>query len=333
MSAPWPHAHVSEREAAHTWPDGRADDSHWEDCLWCSVVEFLNDTYRDVSDSLTYAEKLRAASGEPPSGGSNFGNVRDAFAKLGIAVTVTPVTYGAFRVALAPGYAGVATGSYANFPAGHRLRRWDPGFAGGHAVYVARLADGTLWWCDPLAPKGTYNGQAITEAELKQFMGSSWTGIVRKVRAKTTTTTTGGDMPTLTTYTPGATANVKPESNIRSAATITAATKLRSTAAGVKEPVVLTGTVSGAVDPANGSTVWYVWWKNGRWEYTAKDNIVDLKAAGTGDCTAAVDAAVKAQITKDAAAQATAVEKAKADATTAERERLAKAEADRVRKL
>lgn len=302
MAAPWPHVHVSEREVAHTWPDGQKDDSHWEDCLWCSVVEWLNDTWKDVSDTLAYAEKLRDASGEPPTGGSNFGDVQRAFNKLGIPITLEPRTYSTFmEYRLKPGYAGVATGRMGNFPAGHRLRRWDTDFTGGHAVYIAMLADGTLWWCDPLAPKGTYQGEKITKTELKTFMGTTWTAVARPVRKKPVTTTpTGGDMPALTSYTPGATANVKPESNIRSAPTITTATKLRTTTA--KEPVVLTGTVTGAKDPINGSTVWYTWWKNGRWEYTAKDNIVDLKPAVTmADVTkakaeqaAANDAEVKA---------------------------------------
>ncbi|MDK0569325.1 hypothetical protein P6O78_15480, partial [Clostridium perfringens] len=37
------------------------------------------------------------------------------------------------------------------------LRRWDPNFHGAHAV----SARGTVW-CDPLAPVGSYAGEAVT---------------------------------------------------------------------------------------------------------------------------------------------------------------------------
>jgi len=277
MSAPWSHIHVSERELAHTWPDGQKDDGKWEDCLWCSVVEWLNDTWQDVPDTLAYAEALRDASGEPPTGGSNFTNVQKAFTVLRIPIMLEPKFFPTFWSRLAPGTGGVANGSMGNFASGHRLRRHDPGFAGGHSVDVSRV-DGTdrVWWCDPLAPKGTYSGEWVTKAELAKFMGTSWMGVTRHLRARPATPT-GGDMPALVTYIPGYTANVKPQSNVRAAPAGTAA-KFRTTT-DVKEPVVLTGTVTGTVDPANGSNVWYTWWKNGRWEYTAKDNVVDIKAA------------------------------------------------------
>lgn len=51
----WMHNHVSEREVARTWPDGQKDDSRWEDCMWCSVVEWLNDTWKDVPDTSGWA--------------------------------------------------------------------------------------------------------------------------------------------------------------------------------------------------------------------------------------------------------------------------------------
>ena len=95
-------------------------------------------------------------------------------------------------------------------------------------------------------------------------------------------------MPVLTTYIPGTTANIKPTSNVRAAPDIQSKL-LRTTT--TKEPVTLTGTVVGDVDPANNSNVWYTWWKNNRWEYTAKDNIVDLKAPAEDGFTAATQAA------------------------------------------
>ena len=287
MAGSWNHVHVSEREVAHTWPDGQKDDAHWEDCLWCSIVEWLNETWKDIPDTLAYAEALRDASGEPPTGGSNFTNVQAAFKKLGIPITLEAKFFPTFWSRLAPaaphlgqslsaGTSGVANGSMGNFPAGHRLRRHDPGFAGGHSVEVHRPdATERVWWCDPLAPKGTYTGEWVTKAELQKFMGTTWTGVVRAVLPKPVPPPPGVDMPTLTSYVPGSTANIKPASNVRSAPAATA-TKFRTTGA-VNEPVVLTGTVKGTVDPANGSDVWFAWWKNSRWEYTATDNVVDIK--------------------------------------------------------
>jgi hypothetical protein len=286
-AALWMHNHVSERELAHVWPDGQKDDGSWEDCLWCSVVEWLNDTWADVPDTHAYAEKLRDLSGDAPTGGSNFTNVQKALDVLRIPLALEPKLFPTFWSRLAPGTGGVANGSMGSFPAGHRLRRHDPGFAGGHSVYVARVdAQDRVWWCDPLAADAGYAGEWVSRAELAQFMGSSWTGVAGRLRVKTAST--GGDMPTLTTYAPGQTADVKPSSNVRSAPA-GSATLLRTTT--VSEPVVLVGTVRGTVDPANGSDVWFTWWKNGRWEYTAKDNIINVRAP-VSDCAAQVKAAV-----------------------------------------
>lgn len=299
MPPAWNHVHVSEREIAHTWPDGQKDDGKWEDCLWCSIVEWLNETYKDIPDTLVYAELLRDASGEPPTGGSNFTDVQRAFVALKIPITLEPKFFPTFWTRLAPGRSGVANGNMGNFPAGHRLRRHDPGFASGHTVEVHR-PDTTerVWWCDPLAPKGTYTGEWVTKAELQKFMAPSWTGVVGTVLPKPVPPPAGDDMPPLTTYVPGSTANIKPESNVRAAPKI-AATKYRTVPVDKPEPVVLTGTVTGDVDPANNSNVWFVWWKNGRWEYTAKDNIIDIKLPTT---QAQVDAAVAAAVATQKAA-------------------------------
>lgn len=81
------------------------------------------------------------------------------------------------------------------------------------------------------------------------------------------------DVPTLATYIPGQTATVKVKANVRSAPKL-AATVLRVVA--TAEPWIMTGTVSGDVDPDSGSTVWYTRFANGKWEYTALANLAAL---------------------------------------------------------
>jgi uncharacterized coiled-coil protein SlyX len=161
----------------------------------------------------------------------------------------------------------------------HRLSTYDRNFDGAHAVLVARVYnEDRVWWCDPEAPLGSYQGVWVTKAELQKFVNAfSGSHVVQKVKVPAPAPVPSGDiMPALTAYLPGYTANIKPLSNIRALPASTA-TKLRVSGS-VKEPVVLIGTVKGTVDPANGSDVWYVWWKNARYEYTAKDNILDVKA-------------------------------------------------------
>lgn len=170
------HVHVSEREVAHRWPDGRWDDARWEDCLWVAAVEYAVACGHPVVATHAEAEALRAASGDSVTGGSNLGDLTKGMqARYGWS---GPKEWGfqAAWQALIPGTAAVATGSMGNFPAGHRLRRWDPDFASGHAVMVMRL-DGSdqAWWCDGLAPAGTYQGEWVTRGELAQFMGSGTT--------------------------------------------------------------------------------------------------------------------------------------------------------------
>lgn len=169
-----PHIHVSEREGPHEWPDGRPDDAAWEDCLWAVAVEWLRALGHDVPATHAEAEALRAASGEPPVGGSNLDDLRRGVAaryRLGLPAVVN----GSAAVArtFTPGTAAIVLGSLGVFPAGHRLRRWQPDFRGGHAIYVERDRQGRWWWCDPLAPAGADVPDEVTEAEVAAFAGSA----------------------------------------------------------------------------------------------------------------------------------------------------------------
>lgn len=296
MTIPSEHIHITEREA----------DGTWEDCTWCSGLEWYRLVY-NTKTPATHAEMqaLRAASGEPTTGGSNIGDLKRGIkARYGKSTNAALTSFSALKSALTPGRAAVVQGSMKAFGPTHRLSKWDTSFDGGHAVLVMNL-DGTLYWCDPEAPTGAAVPVTISWAELQSFV-NAFPGaqhLVSPIKSLIPPPPpAGADMPTLTTYTPGATANIKALSNVRADPAGTA-TKLRTVPAGTKEAVVLTGTVKGTVDPANGSDVWYTWWKNGRWEYTAKDNIVDLKPVGTavddGYTKATQEAAVAEQAAKD----------------------------------
>lgn len=270
------HNHVSQREIAHTWPDGQKDDGRWEDCLWCAVVELLNLTV-DVSlpDTLAYAELLRDASGEPPSGGSNAWDAQRGVKRV-LGITLDLVTgWTALDLALKPGYAAAIAGSMGAFPKGHRLRRHDPDFAAGHSGLLAKLEGGALWWCDPLAKDDGYLGETITAAEAKRFVDGLPGGghLVRQLLSAAKE-----DSMQIVRYLPGWTANIKPKSNIRTAPVIVPSTFVRASGE-EKEPVTLIGTVKGAIDPGNKKDEWFAWADSkGRVVYTATDNVLDLKA-------------------------------------------------------
>jgi len=175
MPLPSTHRHVSERETAHRWPDGQWDDSRWEDCSWDSAIEFARAAKTSaIPATHTEAEHLRDDAGERPTGGSNIDDVRRGLARRYRWSTGYTVAYNFSQLwaALTKGKVAVVQGSMGAFPAGHRLRRWQPSYAGPHAVCAFRL-DGTdnVWWCDPLAPYGVgYKGQWVTKADLKRFV-------------------------------------------------------------------------------------------------------------------------------------------------------------------
>lgn len=166
---------VSERERAERWVDGTSwDDSRWEDCGPCSVLMLVDATtgHREpVTADLNEAERLRLAAGYGPTGGTNIGRLAGA-ATVRYRIKLPRAVSGASAVwtALRPGFGAAIAGTMGNFPAGHRLRRWQPSFAGGHSVYIAREdATQSVWWVDPLAPRGWYSGERVTRQELATF--------------------------------------------------------------------------------------------------------------------------------------------------------------------
>jgi hypothetical protein len=171
---------VSERESAHTWPTGEKDDSHWEDCTMCAAL-MLARICHDPAIPATHAEAeaLRHAAGKGPLGGSSTADaVNGLRARYNWIDAFKVLAFDALWADLKPGYAAAAQGGMGAFPAGHSLRRWDPAFDGAHDVLVARVdTQDRVWWVDPLAPQGSYQGQWVSKADLaryvKAFGGSS----------------------------------------------------------------------------------------------------------------------------------------------------------------
>ena len=154
--------HVTEREPGP-----------WRDCLFAAILEWLRAGLNDRTIPATVAQKeaLRAAVGLPddhpgatleqgiwaaerlfgPLGGWRI--IRDWPSLRDHLTTAT-------GVAVVTGRMGALSSHW---------RRWDPGFAGGHATTLYGHAATSPTWCDPLAPKGTYHGEPMPLATLKAY--------------------------------------------------------------------------------------------------------------------------------------------------------------------
>jgi hypothetical protein len=322
--------HISERET----------DGSWEDCTWCSGLEWFRLCFnRWVPSTHAEAEALRADSGEPPTGGSNMTNLRDGIrARYGIEIPAAISGFAALKSALKPGFAAGVQGSMKAFPYNHRLSVWQRNFDGSHAVLVVNI-DGTLYWCDPEAPETADVPVVISWSELQQFVNAfAGQHVVAPVKEDI--------LDTLATYYPDTDLIIKAESNIRADARI-ASPLLRTVPVGKTEVRRALGTVVGDVDPKNNSRTWFVWYNPmaKRFEFTALDNVQMKVRTGTapddGFTALTQEKAVLNQKAADqaaidaanaAAAKATA---ALATAAADERERIALAlaaeEAKRVR--
>lgn len=176
------HRHVSEREPS-SQPDDPLDPPGWEDCVPCSGVMFaraLTEGSTAIPATLPEAEALRRDAGVGPGGGLTSDDLRRGLAKrygfTGEQVAGAPT--------LADGDCAVLSGKLSNFPAGHRLRRWDADYAGGHAVFVYRVGT-VITWADPLAPNTVggkpWGGEPVTAAEVRTFCGTGRTNTVGRI--------------------------------------------------------------------------------------------------------------------------------------------------------
>lgn len=150
-----PFDHVTEREVGP-----------WYDCTFAAGLEVFRDGFPDgvaIPPTVEEKEALRAAAGmvDDHGGASIDDLIRGGRARYQLAAGyyVTGDWADVSTALRIPGFRLVVQGSMAKVPA--TLRRWDPGFTGGHAV-AARGNTTAPMWCDPLAPKGTYAGEPVT---------------------------------------------------------------------------------------------------------------------------------------------------------------------------
>jgi hypothetical protein len=170
-----PHIHVTEREIAHVWPNGKPDDAKWEDCTYCAALEWARALGVDAPASHGEAELLRAEV-DTPLGGSTIEEAATALTKrYGVDA---PIVKGwtALRAKLVPGAIAVCQGNMGLFPKAGHWRRWDPAFGGIHATFIEVRDPGPtvsrVWWCDPLAPAGTsgYAGEWMSLTDLQKYV-------------------------------------------------------------------------------------------------------------------------------------------------------------------
>lgn len=302
------HVHISEREA----------DGTWEDCTFDSGLEFYRDAI-DPTRPATHAEAqlIRKASGIPMTGGATIGDFRRGVkARYGKDIPAA-ISARLILSALKPGYVAIVQGSMAPFGSTHELSKWDRNFDGAHSVWMGRHPDGTLLWCDPLAPTTAAVPVVISTTNVTKFVNGLVGGnavVAPALRWPQKEIA----MPALTSYLPGYTITIKSGSNIRKDPSDNQ-TPIRTLTKA--ETWAIIGTVAG--EPLAGVSVWYVRWNAGRYEYVNKNGVTAGPTAPAVD-----DGYTKA--TQDAA-----VAKAKADATAAEKERIAvevgQASADAIR--
>ncbi|HEX4898716.1 MAG TPA: hypothetical protein VFV53_10200, partial [Candidatus Limnocylindrales bacterium] len=142
-------------------------------------------------------EQLRALSGDF-DGGSTLIHVQRAFAKLGIAMTASPIageaiTWNELLDRLGQGGGAILLGDYGKLP--RKYGRWDPSFwenegvLDDHALYLDGYdrQRGVILVMDPLAPPG-WGGEWMPLKALKQFAwkgrgGTLWTAMTPVARA------------------------------------------------------------------------------------------------------------------------------------------------------
>jgi hypothetical protein len=111
----------------------------------------------------------KATPPDPEAGGSTF-TLLDAGARARYGLHLHEINDGTkagLRAELKqPGQALAIAGSLGSLDAGHRLRRWQPAYTGGHAIAVVTLGDGEVWWGDPLAPMGDGGDRVSIQAVL-----------------------------------------------------------------------------------------------------------------------------------------------------------------------
>ena len=163
----------------------------YTDCTYCSLLMVLVASgFMAFPLGIYTHEERRAFRGGDAR--LNFaGGVASAAARYGVTIQ-SPFPYdqqGLQAALAAPGNAYAVAGRTANFPAGHLIRRWDPAFAGFHAVCVIPQGNGQVLWLDPLAPMG-FAGDTVSVTDVTNvFAAGNYPNDARCLPV-----TLGGDM-------------------------------------------------------------------------------------------------------------------------------------------
>lgn len=159
------------------------DEGPSNDCLWSSGAMLL-DKWTN-GDVIRTHQQLRRLSGDR-KGGSDFDDLRRAYAKLGFKLTFSPdggerITWSKLLRRLSQGAGAVVLGDYSELPRWYG--RWDYGFwrltkkekakADNHAMYIERYdrKRGRVWLMDPLGV-GDWKGEWISVRALRRFVWS-----------------------------------------------------------------------------------------------------------------------------------------------------------------
>lgn len=187
-------------------------------------------------------------------------------------------------------------------PDGVYVKRWS-GVDGKVYTSLRKNADGSISVITP----GNGDASHLWHTHISFYRDSEnrdKTGLFAPYFAPLHDTATGDNMPDLSSYLPGYTATVKATSNIRSEPLIASGNVLRVIPSSSTEQWTIIGWVKGGIDPESGSDQWTVRW-NGKWEYTAKVNLISGPTAPVS--TPPADTTPYAQSDIDAAvAKATA---------------------------
>lgn len=146
----------------------------WIECTFTSAVMAVRSWGFRVPAKLIEAKGLHKASGKDPAKGGSIADVIKGFyvrynTRKG--QQLSNADFPALWTDLSVGRSGVFQGSMGAFPAGHHLRRHDPGFKGFHAIFVIRLDErDRVWWVDPLAPLGDYQGEFVPLKNFRKFV-------------------------------------------------------------------------------------------------------------------------------------------------------------------
>lgn len=155
----------------------------WKDCVYSSGLMALIYGGFTVFPLGIYTDKEREAlerSDDQPDETWSTDDILAVAVQRRYGLTLRPLDIELDPALDRIGTALVLIGVNGRLPAGHTLRRWDPGFIGGHAVTVIPKGAGKVLWLDPEAPMGYAGDTTDTATVLRWANGRASTRVVRE---------------------------------------------------------------------------------------------------------------------------------------------------------